>query len=176
LSATDPGLSEEHRRRLDRREIVVLDVLPAGGDARHSTGGTGLAVVHAAPARVWRILVDYAHHAGLYPRVIDVAIVEETGSRAVVRYVVGIGPLSFGFHVTTHPEAARGRLAWRLARDRPNDLFQDSWGYWQVDAHPHCHLCDGRPHPPPGVPRPRGRVGRLIATLRAVRARAEQID
>jgi hypothetical protein len=123
-SAPGPALSEEHRCRLDRREIVLFDVLPAGGDVRHSSGGTGLAVVYAAPATVWRILVDYAHHASLYPRVIDVAVVEETGSGAVVHCVVGIGPFSFGFHVTTQPEAARGRLAWRLARDRPNDLFR----------------------------------------------------
>jgi hypothetical protein len=96
-----------------------------------------------------------------------------------VRCVVGIGPFSFEFHVTTQPEAARGRLAWRLARDRPNDLFQDSWGYWQVDAHPHgsiiTYAMAARTLLPAFLIRGAERDG-LIATLHAVRARAEQID
>jgi hypothetical protein len=170
-------LSPDVQRRLDAGEIVLLDELPPGGDARDSHGGTAVAVVRATPAAVWRLLVDYAQHAGLYPRVVGAQILETRADRTLVRYVVGVGPFSFGFHVHNFPEPALGRLAWRLAVERPNDLFRDSWGYWEVqpraDGSIVTYAMAARTVLPAFLTRGAERDG-LVETLRAVRARAER--
>ncbi|HXH83403.1 MAG TPA: SRPBCC family protein [Candidatus Tectomicrobia bacterium] len=172
-----PGrLSEDHEQRLAGGDIVVLDQLPPGGDVREGHGGTAMAFVRATPEAVWRLLVDYAGHAGLYPRVTDARVLEAGGARTVVRYVVGVGPFSFDFHVANFPEPARGRLVWRLAHERPNDLFRDTWGYWQIvpraDGCIVTYAMAARTVLPAFLTRGAGRDG-LVETLRAVRARAE---
>jgi hypothetical protein len=50
-----------------------------------------------------------------------------------VRYVVGIGPMSFSFHMDKHQDAARRRIEWTLADGQPNSLFRENSGYWQVE-------------------------------------------
>jgi len=180
LSAPAPAepvpLSRDEERRLAAGEIVLRDELPPGGDLRHSHGGTAVALVRARPAAVWQLLVDYPNHAGLYPRVVGAEVVEADASRALVRYVVGVGPFSFGFHVNNFPEPARRRLVWRLAHERPNDLFRDSWGYWEVQPRADdsivTYAMAARTTLPAFVVRAAERDG-IVETLRAVRARAE---
>jgi ribosome-associated toxin RatA of RatAB toxin-antitoxin module len=169
-------LSSDVQRRLDAGDIVFLADLPPGGDSRRSHGGTAVALVRATPDRVWQLLVDYPHHAGLYPRVVGAEILESGVDRTLVRYVVGVGPFSFGFHVNNFPEPARGRLVWRLAHERPNDLFRDSWGYWEIqpraDGSIVTYAMAARTVVPAFLTRGAERDG-LVETLRAVRARAE---
>lgn len=176
-TATPLGLSSDQERRLERGEIVVLDILPPGDRAIKGQGGTALTLVSASPDAVWRVLVDYPRHSGLYPRVTDAQVLESDAGHALVRYVVGVGPFSFGFHVNNYPDAARGRLAWSLDRGRPNDLFRDSWGYWQVEPHRQgvvlTYAMAARTVLPPFLTRGAGRDG-LVETVRAVRERAEQ--
>jgi hypothetical protein len=169
-------LSGDERRRLDAGEILLLDTLPAGGDPAGSHGGTAIGVVQASPASVWRVLVDYARHAGIYPRVVGAEVLEADASHTLVRYAVGVGPFSFGFHINNFPEESRGRLVWRLAHDRPNDLFRDSWGYWQVEPHARgsivTYAMAGRTVLPAFMTRRAERDG-LVEAVRAVRVRAE---
>jgi hypothetical protein len=169
-------LSGEQQRRVDAGEIVLLDVLPSGGDTERSRGGTAIGLVRASPATVWGILVDYHRHSGLYPRVVGAKVLEADATRALVHYAVGVGPFSFGFHVNNFPEESRGRLVWRLAHDRPNDLFHDSWGYWQVEPHARgaivTYAMAARTVLPAFMTRGAERDG-LTEALRAVRARAE---
>ncbi len=176
-TATPLGLSSDQERRLERGEIVVLDILPPGDASIKGQGGTALTLVNASPDTVWRVLVDYPRHSGLYPRVIDARVLESGGEHALVRYVVGVGPFSFGFHVNNYPDAARGRLAWSLDRGRPNDLFRDSWGYWQIDPRPPgvvlTYAMAARTVLPAFLTRGAERDG-LVETVRAVRDRAEQ--
>ncbi len=176
-TATPLGLSSDQERRLERGEIVFLDILPPGDPAIKGQGGTALTLVNASPDTVWRVLVDYPRHSGLYPRVIDARVLESGAEHALVRYVVGVGPFSFGFHVNNYPDAARGRLAWSLDRERPNDLFRDSWGYWQIDPRPPgvvlTYAMAARTVLPAFLTRGAERDG-LVETVRAVRDRAEQ--
>jgi hypothetical protein len=102
----------------------------------------------------------------------------ETGAEhALVRYVVGVGPLSFGFHVHNYPDASRRRLEWRLAQERANDLFHDSWGYWQIEPRGRdvllTYAMAARTVLPAFMTGSAERDG-LVQTLKAVRARAEQ--
>ncbi len=115
-------LSPAQHERLRRGEVVLLDALPAGGSGRPAQGGTGLVVVRAPLEIVWPLLVDYPRHAGLYPYVVRSDVLEATARYTLVRYVVGVGPLSFGFHVSATPYPAQRRIEWRLARERPNGL------------------------------------------------------
>jgi hypothetical protein len=175
LAAPPPGLSEDEHRRLAAGEVVLLDTLPPGA-GRWSQGGTVVTLVHAPAATVWAVLVDYARHSGLYPRVVGAQVLEADAQHALVRYVVGVGPFSFGFHVNNYPDLARRRLVWRLAEDRSNDLFRESSGYWQVDGGPDSALLTyamaARTVFPAFMTRGAERQG-LVETVRAVRKRAE---
>jgi ribosome-associated toxin RatA of RatAB toxin-antitoxin module len=171
-----PPFSAQDRRRLEQREILLFDDLPPGAPARSAMGGTAVALVHADAEAVWRLLVDYPGHSSLYPRVVHVDVLERGGDHALVRYVVGVGPFSFGFHVDNYADRARGRLAWRLAHDRRNNLFRDSWGYWQIEPAVGgvvvTYAMAARTILPTFLTRGAERDG-LVQTLSAVRDRAE---
>src|SRR5215472_1525236 len=119
------GLTHGERESLDRGDVVVLDVLPPGPGSPHAQGGTALGVVRAPAADVWRVLVDYPQHSGLYPRVTSAEVLESDPNHSLVRYIVGVGPFTFGFHVDNYPDAMQRRLEWHLATQRANQLFRD---------------------------------------------------
>lgn len=153
----------------------MLNVLPTGGGGG-GQGGTALSIVHAPPEEIWRVLVDYPAHTGLYPRVVASRVLERAAGHALVRYEIGVGPFSFRFHVDNYPDAAQRRLVWRLAHGRPNGLFRDTWGYWHVEPHPQgavlTYAMAARTVLPAFLVRGAERDG-LVDALTAVRARAE---
>ncbi len=172
-------LSRDQERRLEGGEVVVVDELPPGGMVvRGSQGGTGLSLVHASPEAVWQVLVNYAHHAGMYPRVVRAQVLQSDPEHALVRYVIGVGPFSFGFHVDNYLDEGRRRIVWRLAQEWPNDFFRDGWGYWQIDVRPTGVLLTygmaARTVLPAFLTRRAERDG-LVETLKAVRERAERL-
>jgi hypothetical protein len=173
--AVAPPLTDDQRRDLERGRVVVLETLPPGA-LPASRGGTAMARVSAPAEAVWRILVGYSGHAGLYPRVIEAEVLESGPGVDLVRYVVGIGPLSFGFHVNTFPDASRRRLDWRLATDRANGLFTDNVGYWEIEPAPEdvllTYAMAARTVLPTFITRGAERDG-LVETIKAVRGRAE---
>jgi ribosome-associated toxin RatA of RatAB toxin-antitoxin module len=127
------GLSADQQRRLVAGEVVVLDTLPPGASTS-AGGGTAVALIRAAPDRVWSVLIDYRGHPRYYPRVTSAEVVEADAQHALVRYEVGVGPFSFGFYMLKYPDPTRGRIEWHLDPNRPNNLFRENTGYWQVDA------------------------------------------
>ncbi len=176
--ANPVGLSANQLWRLEHGEIVVLDVVPPGrGMWQQGHGGTAVTFVNAFPKTVWRVLVDYPRHPGLYPRVTSAEVLVADRGHTLVRYVVGVGPLSFGFHVNNYPDEAHGRLVWRLDRERRNSLFHDTWGYWQVEPRGDgvmlTYAMGARTTLPAFLTRGAERDG-LVETVKAVRERAEQ--
>ncbi len=169
-------LSSEQRARLDRGEVVLVDILPPGGSRQGGQGGTAIAFVNAVPDAVWKVLVDYPHHSGIYPNVVDSRVISVDGDRSLVRYTVGVGPFSFGFHVDNYPDPVQRRLVWELAQRMRNDLFRESWGYWQVDPHGEGSLLTyamaARTVLPAFLTRGAERDG-LVETVKAVRNRVE---
>ena len=169
-------LSTEQRGQLQHGNVVLLDVLPPG-DASDVQGGTAVALVRAAPEVIWAVLLDFANHAGLYPRVTASHVLQADPMHTLVRYVVSVGPLSFGFHVNNYPDPLHRRLVWQLAVDRRNDLFRKSWGYWQLDPDPSgvqlTYAMAARTVLPGFITRGAERDG-LLATVSAVRERAER--
>lgn len=174
-AATPLSLSPSQRERLERGEIVLLDALPAGA-AQPAQGGTGVALVRAPEETVWRVLVDYPRHRGLYPRVTEARVLEHDPGHALVRYTVEVGLFSFGFHVHNYPDAGRRRLDWRLAEGRANGIFRENHGYWLLEPHPGgvmlTYAIAARTVLPAFLTRGAERDG-LVETLRAVRERAE---
>ena len=172
-----PNLPAGERARLDSGEIVLLDRLPPGGGGGLGEGGTALSVVHATAGAVWRVLLDYPGHAGLYPSVVRADVLESDASRALVRYVIKVGPFSFGFHVDNYADRANNRIDWRLAQGRPNGLFRDTWGYWEVQPDAGgvllTYAMGARTVLPRFLTRGAERDG-LVETIKAVRARAER--
>ena len=171
------ALSSDEIGRLERREIVVLDTLPVGAPDAARSGGTALALVNAAPDVVWGVLVDYPRHSGLYPNVVEATVLEEDAAHALVRYRIGVGPFSFGFHVNNYPDAWRGRLAWSLDQGRENGLFRESFGYWQLEPRGAgvllTYAMAARTVLPRFLTAGAERDG-MVEAIRAVRYRAEQ--
>jgi len=130
--ATPLGLSADQQHRLAAGEVVVLDALPPGA-SESARGGTAVALVRAAPDRVWPVLVDYRGHPRYYPRVVSAELVEADARRALVRYEVAVGPFSFSFHVIKYPDPVRRRIDWHLDPGHANNFFRANTGYWQVD-------------------------------------------
>ena len=126
------GISDDVRRRLATGEIVVTDELPPGA-SQTARGGTALAMVRAAPAEVWRVIVDYPGHPRYYPRVTAAEVVERDERHVIVNYRVTVWPLSFTFFMDKYPEPQRRRVRWHLAEGRAHGLFRENSGYWQVD-------------------------------------------
>jgi ribosome-associated toxin RatA of RatAB toxin-antitoxin module len=170
------GRTSEQDARLASGEVLVSPALPPGADVG-ALGGTVAALVHASPDAVWEVLVDYPHHSGLFPRVVGAQVLESAGRRTLVRYVIAVGPFSFGFHVNNYPDPGHRQLDWRLANDRRNDLFRASTGYWRLEPHPHgvvlTYAMAARTVLPAFVTRGAERDG-LVETIKAVRERAEQ--
>ena len=131
-SGASLGLSADQQHRLAAGEVVVLDILPPDA-SKSAGGGTAVGLVQAAPERVWSVLVDYRGHPRYYPRVVSAELVEADAEHALVRYEVGVGPFSFGFHMMKYPDPVRRRIAWRLDANHANNFFRENTGYWQVD-------------------------------------------
>jgi ribosome-associated toxin RatA of RatAB toxin-antitoxin module len=125
-------LTDEHQRRVAAGEIVVIDTMPPGASP-YAQGGTAVALVRAPVEKVWSILIDYPGHPRFYPRVVEVEVLKNNDGRALVRYVVAVGPMYFSFHMDKHQDAARRRIEWTLADGQPNSLFRENSGYWQVE-------------------------------------------
>jgi len=126
-------LSADQQHRLAAGEVIVLDILPPGA-SESARGGTAVALVRAAPERVWPVLVDYRGHPRYYPRVVSAELVEVDAKHALVRYEVAVGPFSFGFYMIKYPDPVRRRIAWRLDTSHANNFFRENTGYWQVDT------------------------------------------
>ena len=134
--AAPPALSPSDLTRLHRGEIVFKDqFLPAEG-APVGNGGTAVALLQADPEEVWRILTNFAHYAGLFPHLTESEIMDQAGARTLVRFRIAMGPFDFCFFVTHVVSWDDRQIRWRLDRSQTNDLFRDTWGYWQLDPVP----------------------------------------
>ena len=172
----DLTLSSTDERLLRQGRILFKSEIPAGGSAGGAMGGTALALLQADPDTVWRTLVDFPSHAGLFPRVKESAVLERGGDRTLVRYRVAVGPFAFRFHVNNYADAAAHLLRWELDRGRDNDLFRDQWGYWKVEPWDQgvlvTYAMGGRTTLPAFLTRGAGEQG-AVQTLKALKDRLE---
>ncbi len=130
---TPPDLSQKDQSRLGRGEIVFKPELPSAQGAPNGNGGTAVALLEADVEAVWRILTDFEHYAGLFPRLTESEVMNRDGARALVRFHVAVGPFNFHFSVAHVVSWRERQIRWRLDRSQAHGLFNDTWGYWQVD-------------------------------------------
>lgn len=134
--AAAPALSPNDLDRLSRGEILFKDQLPSAGGAPTGNGGTAMVVLQADPEEVWRILTDFSHYAGLFPRLKESEVMTQEGAYALIRFRVAVGLFSFRFAVAHFVSREERQIRWRLDRGQANDLFLDTWGYWRLDPLP----------------------------------------
>jgi len=128
-----PALSQNDFSRLHRGEIVFKNQIPTVEGRSRGNGGTAVAMLESDMETVWTILTDFEHYAGLFPRVKESEVVDQDGPHALVRFHVAVGPFSFRFSVAHVVSLADRQIRWRLDRTQTNDLFRDTWGYWQLE-------------------------------------------
>lgn len=169
LSATDARLLRQGR-------ILFKSDIPAGGTSDAAMGGTALVLLHTDRETIWRTLVDFPGHAGLFPRVKESAVVERGGGRTLVRYLVSVGPFAFRFFVNNYADPANHLLRWQLDRGRDNELFRDQWGYWKVEPWDDgvlvTYAVGGRTTLPAFLTRGAGEEG-AVQTVKALKERVE---
>ena len=131
--AAPPSLSPGDLSRLNRGEIVFRTELPSGEDASTGNGGTAVALLEADVETVWKVLTDFAHYAGLFPRLTGSEVMRQEGPHALVQFRVSVGPFNFRFFVAHVVSWQERQIRWRLDRTQANDLFRDTWGYWRLE-------------------------------------------
>lgn len=131
--AASLSLSSDDQRLLRQGRILFKTDLPDGGTGSGAMGGTALAVLRADTDTVWRTLMNFSGHAGLFPRVKESEVLQHGTDWTLVRYLVAVGPFAFRFFVNNYADPSAHVLRWELDRGRNNDLFRDHWGYWKVE-------------------------------------------
>ncbi len=131
-AAASLSLSRSDLRALQAGEIVFRPEVPPGPNGSAGIGGTALAYLRSDAETVWEILTDFSSRSGLFPRVKETRVIEQSNDRTLVSYRVAVGPLSFRFFINNYANAQAHMLRWELDQTRANDLFRDHWGYWQV--------------------------------------------
>ncbi len=81
----DLALSSGDQRLLREGHILFKADIPAGGTGDAALGGTAVALLHTDTETVWRTLVDFPGHAGLFPRVKESQALERHGKHTLVQ-------------------------------------------------------------------------------------------
>ena len=173
----DLTLSSAEQRLLRQGRIVFKADVPAGGTGGSAMGGTAMALLHSDSETIWRTLVDFPGHAGLFPRVTESRVLEREAERTLVRYRVTVGPFAFQFFINNYADPSSHRLRWQLDRGRDNDLFWDHWGYWKVEPWGEgvlvTYAMGGRTMLPAFLTRGGGQDGAVL-TMKALKERVER--
>jgi hypothetical protein len=88
--------------------------------------------VPTGPGPVWALLVAPRRYPEIFPGLRAVEVLEATPTTWLLRTEGKVGPFEFRYHTRylVRPEARR--LQWRLDRALDNDVFADSWGWWEL--------------------------------------------
>lgn len=169
-------LSLDDLRLLRQGRILFKNDVPAGGVGGGALGGTALALLQSDPETVWRTLMDFPSHAGLFPQVKESRVIEHLADQTLVRYLVAVGPFTFRFFIKNYADPSVFVLRWELDHGRRNDLFRDHWGYWKVEPRSEgalvTYAMGGRTTLPAFLTRGAGQEG-TVQTLRALKERVE---
>jgi len=94
-------------------------------------GGTGYAIIPAAPEVVWQAIRDWAAYPHMFPNTEYCKVVSRKGNRTLVRMKIGHPVVSLQYHAETTEDAARYTLSFRLVESHPHDLDAIQ-GYWRL--------------------------------------------
>jgi len=176
-AASSPALSDSEVKLLRRGAIVFNADLPPGPNTDGGMGGTASAFLQADTEAVWRTLLDFPSHAGLFPRVKESAVLAHQDNQTLVSYRVAVAGFSFRFFIKNYADTFAHTLRWELDQSRPNDLLRDHWGYWKVEPWGEgtlvTYAMGGRTALPAFLTRGAGREGTVL-TMKALKERVER--
>ncbi len=175
-AAASLSLSRAELSALKAGEIVFRPEGPPGANGSAGIGGTARAYLRSDTETVWKILLDFPGHTGLFPRVKESRIIERSPDRTLVSYRVAVGPFSFRFFINNYADAGAHLLRWKLDQTRHNDLFRDHWGYWELvdlgDGVLVTYAMGGRTTLPAWLTLGAGQQG-TVETVKALKTRVE---
>lgn len=175
-TAAAPALAPDEAARLRRGEVLFRGEVPLRDGRQMGNGGTAIVLVRAPIDQIWKILMDFEGYAGLFPRVRNTEVVERIGNRTLVRFDLQVGPFAFQFFVNNFVRQSERLLLWRLDGERENDLFRDTWGYWQLEPVPEgvlvTYAMGSLTHLPAFLTRGAEQDG-VVQTARALKVKAE---
>lgn len=176
-AAARPSLSARDVSALKAGKILFRPEVPQGRNGTVGMGGTALAYLQSDPEAVWEVVLDFAGHSKLFPRVKETRVIERAPGRTLVSYRIAVGPFSFRFFLNNYADAETHFLRWELDQSRDNDLFRDHWGYWKLDEWDDgvlvTYAMGGQATLPAFLMARAGRDG-AVETVKALKAHVEQ--
>lgn len=94
-------------------------------------GGSAWQVVSHSPDVTWRALTDADHYSAMLPAAEDTRVVAHSPGERVVRVRHAVGLVHASYHLRLTYDHAQRDIAFRLDRQRPNDL-RAAWGFLSV--------------------------------------------
>ncbi len=129
--ATGPdGFSAAERRQLEAGELVARRVSRHRGQ-RQLIGGSAWQVVDQPAEVTWRALTDSARYSRMLPATEEARVVAHSPGSRVVRIRHAVGFVRASYHLRMTYDHDRRDIAFRLDRQRPNDL-RAAWGFLNV--------------------------------------------
>lgn len=136
VAAAETVPSPEERQRLTRGEVVFR----AGAAPRNGAvvpgarGGVAFVRVPTGPEPIWTILTMPRRYPEIFSGLRTVEVLEEQSGMWLLRTDGKFGPFTFRYHTRYEIRADARTITWRLDPTRENDVFEDTWGSWQLVA------------------------------------------
>ena len=133
VSAQEEGFSSAERRQLQAGELVARRTSRRRGQ-RQLIGGSAWQVVNQPAEVTWRALTDAEHYRNMLPAAESARVVAHSPGTRVVRIQHAAGLVRASYHLRMQYDHDRHDIAFRLDRQRPNDL-RAAWGFLNVQPY-----------------------------------------
>lgn len=130
-SARPRDLTAVEQRRLEKGRMVRR---PLEHNRRGLVGGTSWIVVDAPLETVWRTMSSLPAYRLMFPRVDRIQVLEDEGTRRLVRIDQEETVGTFTWVVALALDARRHEIRFRLDRSHRH-VVDDGWGYVRLSAH-----------------------------------------
>lgn len=124
------GFTASERRQLASGRLVARRTVRRRGQ-RELIGGNAWQVVDQPTQVTWRALTDADHYGAMLPAAEEARVVAHSPGTRVVRISHAVGLIHARYHLRMQYDHERHDIAFRLDRQRPNDL-RAAWGFLNV--------------------------------------------
>lgn len=132
-SAQEEAFSASERRQLEAGQLVARRTTRRRGQ-RRLIGGSAWQVVDQPAQVTWRALTDAEHYRNMLPAAEEARVVAHSPGTRVVRIQHAVGLVRARYHLRMQYDHDRHDIAFRLDRQRPNDL-RAAWGFLHVQPY-----------------------------------------
>ncbi|MDD5305742.1 MAG: SRPBCC family protein [Deltaproteobacteria bacterium] len=127
--AAGAEFTPEELAKLGKGDVVRRISPDNGKDGRF--GGSGWALIDAAPDKVWTAIQDWKNYPEIFPNTVETSVISRREGRSLIRMKLGHPIISITYHVEMAPEAATWTMRFKLVRNFPSDLDAID-GYWRL--------------------------------------------